>query len=461
MNNSKNENVREKDKSKKLSAFLNGLKGIKRSDKNENTPDLNDTDEMLTAEEPALVEIPEEPSDTKKKKQKKKKRRESSVSRAVSGTIVGVIKCVVYVFAVIAIGICIALFAVIPIANDVFAFKKEEKIVELTVPELATLNDISELLYENGLISYPEIFRIYATLGKDDGEFLAGDYLLSATLSYDDLLASFKSHYTREVVSITFPEGFTTDELIDRFVENGIGTREGFIHAINEYNWSEDYSFWFIDELMENGYSEDRFYRLDGYLYPDTYYFYTDSTEVEALAKLLANFDEKFPEAYRGVAEALGYTVDEIITLASIIEGEAGYLSEFSYVSSVFHNRLKNRSYYPYLDSDATIVYAILHDTGERPEVLTETTYDSPYNTYKNRGLPPGPISNPGYNAITYALYPKTSDYFYFVANNDGYSVFSETLAEHQQAIRDVANGTAISTIFLNMQGDDDEEYEE
>ncbi len=412
-------------KGKKLAAFLDGLKGRR-----------------------------------KPKKEKKPKKTESAASRAVTGTIVGIIKGVVYVFAVIGIGICIAIFAVIPIANEVFAFKKEEKIVEITVPELATINDISELLHENGLIEYPEIFRLYATISKDDGEFIAGDYTLSSTLSYDALLASFKSTYVRDIVSITFPEGISTDEIIARFIENGIGTKEGFVAAINEYNWSEEYSFWFIDELYETGYSDDRFYVLDGYLYPDTYYFYTDTTEVEALAKMLSNFEAKFPATYRSIVKDLGYTVDEMIIMASLIESEAGYLSEFSLVSSVFHNRLANKAYYPYLDSDATIVYAILHDTGERPEKLTETTYDSPYNTYQNRGLPPGPISNPGYNAITYALYPKKTEYYYFVANNDGYSVFSSTMAEHQQAIRDVLNGTAISTVLQGMLNPDDDDEE-
>lgn len=433
----KSENAALKKPVGKMQSFLNGLRGkSKREEPEKALPDA--------------IEVSEP--------EKKGKRKESAASRAATGTVIGVIKCVVYIFSVIAAGICIAIFAVIPIANDVFAFKKDEKIVEITVPELATINDISELLYENGLISYPEIFRIYASISHDDGEFIAGDYTLSSTLNYDDLLASFKPGYSREVVSVTFPEGFSTDEIIDRFVENGIGTREGFVAALNEYNWSEDYSFWFVDELMENGYSEDRFYRLDGYLYPDTYYFYTDTTEVEAIAKLLANFESKFPETYRDVAKELGYTVDDIIIMASLVECEAGYLSEYSLVSSVFHNRLKNSAYYPYLDSDATIVYAILHDTGERPENLTETTYESPYNTYQNRGLPPGPISNPGYNAITYALYPKTTDYFYFVANNDGYSVFTKTLAEHQKAIADVLNGTAISTIFQGVSDDDDDD---
>ncbi len=385
---------------------------------------------------------------------------ESAGSRMVSGTIIGLVKGIVYICAVTVIGVCLALFAIIPIANDVFAFVKEERVVDITVPELATLNDITDILYENGIISYPGIFKLYAGFTDDNGQFLAGDYTISTNLNYTQILDTFKESYEREVISLTFPEGITTDEMIDIFVESGIGTREGFEYAINEYDWSVDYSYWFIDELEERGMNPDRFYRLDGYLYPDTYYFYTTSTEVEAIAKLLDNFNVKFTETYRNYAEGLGYTVDEIITLASMIECEAIYLSEFSMVSSVFHNRLDNRAYYPYLDSDATIMYAIIHETGERPETLTSTDFESPYNTYKNRGLPPGPISNPGYNAITYALYPKITNYYYFVANNDGYSVFSETYQDHLVAIQAVADGTAISTVLQGMTNVG-EEYED
>lgn len=374
-----------------------------------------------------------------------------SENRFFSGTVVGLIKGIVYIVSVIAIGVCLALFAVIPIANDVFAFVKEEKVVDITIPELATINDITEILHENGIISYPGIFKFYAAFTSDDGVFLEGDYSVSTTLNYSQLLDTFKPIVTSEVISITIPEGLTTDEIITLFTDAGIGTKEGFVSAINDYDWSEEYNYWFIDELMERGYSEDRFYRLDGYLYPDTYYFYTDSSEITVLSKLLDNFEAKFTETYRNYAEAHGFTVDEIIILASMIECEAKYLSEFSLVSSVFHNRLSNKSSYPYLESDATIMYAIFHETGERPERLTSTDYDTPYNTYDYKGLPPGAISNPGYNAITYALYPKSTNYFYFVANNDGYSVFSETLSQHNAAIKAVMDGTAVSTVLKGM----------
>ena len=370
------------------------------------------------------------------------------------GAVMGAVKGIIYLTAVIASGVALALFFVIPVANDVFAFVKEEEIIDVTIPEMATLNDVADIFYESGLISYPNIFKLYCNFTENEsspyyGVYLAGDYSLSTTLNYGQLLDSLKPTKDNSVVSVTIPEGLTTDEIIALFVnEYGIGTKEGFIAAINDYDWSEDYDYWFIDELNETGWSEDRYYRLDGYLFAETYFFFTDSTEVEVIARMLDNFEVKFNEDYRGYVESVGMTVDEAVTLASMIQAEAKYLSEYALVSSVFHNRLDHADSYPMLESDATIMYAIFHDTESRPEVLTSTAYDSPYNTYNNPGLPPGPICNPGYNAIIYAIYPRATNYYYFVANNDGYSVFSETLSEHQQAIQDVKNGTAVSTLF-------------
>ncbi len=389
----------------------------------------------------------------------------------VTGAIVGTIKGIVYLMFIIVVGVALALFVVIPIGNDVFALVKDDEVVDVTVPEAATLNDIADLLYENGLISYPIIFKLYAQFTENEndpdyGIFVAGDYSLSKTLNYGQFIDAFKPTHDVEQISITIPEGMTTKEIIDLFVENGIGTEEGFVEAINNYDWSDDFNYWFIDELEENGWSEDRYYRLDGYLFPDTYYFFTDSSEVLAISKLLDNFEVKFTDEFRDYVHSKGMTVDQAMILASMVEAEAGGQAEFPLVSSVFDNRLKNSASYPYLESDATIMYAMFNDMGERPDTLTGTEYDSPYNTYKYRGLPPGPICNPGTAAITYAIYPRATDYFYFVANNDGLSVFSETLAEHNQAIEDIKNGVAVSTIFAGGSGsseyqEDDEEEED
>ncbi len=406
----------------------------------------------------------------KKKKEKEPEtdqEKDSKADNPVVGAVIGAVKGIIYITAVTVIGVALAFFFVIPVGNDIFALVKDEEVIDITIPEMATLNDVADIFYENGLISYPGIFKLYCNFTENKnsefyGVYLPGDYSLSTTLNYSQLLEALKPSSEVGVVSITIPEGLTTDEIISLFVdEYGIGTKEGFIDAINNYNWGEDYNYWFINELEKTGWSEDRYYRLDGYLFPDTYYFYTNATEVEAISRLLDNFDAKFSEEYREYVASVGMTVDEAVTLASMIQMEARYLSEYALVSSVFHNRLDNSASYPTLDSDATIMYAMMHDQGSRPETLTGTEYDSPYNTYKNPGLPPGPICNPGYNAIIYAIYPRTTDYFYFVANTDGYSVFSETRAEHEQAIEDVKNGVAISTLFQGGSGGEYEDDEE
>ncbi|HOQ13888.1 MAG TPA: endolytic transglycosylase MltG, partial [Bacillota bacterium] len=159
----------------------------------------------------------------------------------VASIMLGMLKGIIYIAIVVVAGVCLALFVIIPIFNDIFAFDKKEAVKEVTIPELATLDDVADILYENGLISYPKIFKMYAGFINDNGEYVAGDYTLSTTLSYRQLLASFKSSKEKEIISITIPEGYTTDEIINLFVENGIGTREGFIDVINNYDWREDY----------------------------------------------------------------------------------------------------------------------------------------------------------------------------------------------------------------------------
>ena len=219
-------------------------------------------------------------------------------------------------------------------------------------------------------------------------------------------------------------------------MSNGIGTKEKFVEVINNY----DFDYPFLDDLVT---SSDRIYRLEGYLFPDTYEFYTDSSEEAAIAKLLDNFNRKFIDEYYDRCEELGITVDEAITLASMIEKEAKYADEMGDVSSVFHNRLDNSSTYPYLESDATIMYAIAHDTGSRLDNMTgdDLEYETAYNTYTHKGLPPGPIANPGLNSIKYALYPNETNYYYFVSDSSGRMLFATTYEEHLANINTARSG--------------------
>ncbi|MBQ2733392.1 MAG: endolytic transglycosylase MltG [Clostridia bacterium] len=360
-----------------------------------------------------------------------KRRKKKTVN---SGVVTALVKTCLYLVFVIIVS-AFAGFYVISIGNDIFAFVKPEEPVIITVPEEATVEDIGEILHEGGIIKYPGIFEFYAELKKDDGEFIAGEYEVSPQLNYDQLLAEFKYRFVREIVRITIPEGYCVEDIIELFVANGIGDREGFIKAINEVDYSE---FRFVRELEESGTSKDRYYRLEGYLYPDTYDFYTDATPAQVVYKLLNNFNRKFKDVYYDRAKEIGLTVDEVVTIASFIQEEAYYLEEFENVASVFHNRLANPAAFPKLESDATAAYAIHVMTGKRPDKIVPADLEvkSPYNTYQIEGLPPGAISSPGYDAIVTAMYPAKTDYYYFYTKSDKRTVFSKTLAEHQAAIR-------------------------
>ena len=223
-------------------------------------------------------------------------------------------------------------------------------------------------------------------------------------------------------------------DIISIFTEAGIGTKEGFVDAINTFDYSEYFDF--LPEVY-SACTADRIYKLEGYLYPDTYDFYSDSKETQIIYKLLENFNAKFSGQMKKDAAEAGYTMDQIIILASLVQKEAYYYEDYDSIASVFINRLKNKSSFPKLESDATTVYAIELATGKRPEKLgdAELAFNSPYNTRVYNGLPPGAICNPGYEAIMCAIYPASTPYYYFVADKQKHNIFSKTYEEHKKAV--------------------------
>lgn len=358
------------------------------------------------------------------------------------GTLGGVFKALVYMTAVIVVGIVSAYF-IIQFGNDVFAFVKSDEVVEVVIPEDATVADIAEILGDGGVIKYPFLFKLYASLSGEEtvdengnSVFIPGTYEVSPMNNYMQLLSCFQARAkVRDVVWVTFPEGSTVDEMITVLVDDyGIASREEFKSAINDY----DYELDFLDGIDS---LEGRYYRLEGYLFPDTYQFYTDSTAETVVYKMLKNFETKLgylsygDETYKDRLEELGMTLDEVVTLASMIEEEVKYPIDYDQVSSVFHNRLKDPANYPTLGSDATTIYAITMETGERPQTLgaEELAFDSPYNTRKSKGLPPGAIANPGFEALYSAFYPADTKYYYFVADSYGYNLYARTEAGHEK----------------------------
>ena len=366
-----------------------------------------------------------------KKEEKRKKREEADNG----GTIVSsLLRTVIYLVSVTVISVVLSIF-IINIGNDVYAFVKSNDAIEVTIPEGATRSDIADILYDNGVINYKSAFKIYGSLKHIEEDFVAGDYTVTPMMNYKDLYNAFKPKPVSGTTWITIPEGYTIDEIIDLMLKNNIGgTKQDYVDAVNNGDFSE---FWFVKELEEKGYSEDRYYRLEGYLFPDTYEFYNASSAYTVVRKMLKRFDEIYTEKLKTRAAELGMTTDQVVILASMIEREAGFSYDYRNVSSVFHNRLRNSGTFPYLASDATAVYAIQHDTGERPKNVTAEMmeYDSPYNTYTHQGLPPGAIANPGMNALKYALYPAETYYYYFVSLPNGETLFATNQWEHEQNV--------------------------
>jgi len=239
-------------------------------------------------------------------------------------------------------------------------------LVDVNVPENATSKQIAELLNEKGVIDYPFAFSLYADFKmsrKTDPEqkkYLSGDFTLYTGISYDDIITAISpKKKAREIVKIKFPEGSTIDDILDLLEANGIqNDREDYIRVINEGYADFDYEF--IKQLKEQGLPEGRVYALEGYMFPDTYDFYTDSSPETVIDKFLANFDKKFDDSFYIEAKSLGLTVDELIMVASLIEAETANAEDKGNISSVFHNRLKNPTDFGLLGSDATTPYGSL-----------------------------------------------------------------------------------------------------
>lgn len=430
---------------------------------------------------------PEIPASSKKENEKPEKAKEREVKivkRHSNSAPFSFILTAVYLLILIALSVFLSLFA-LDVANEAFALKKSGEDVNVTLSgDYLTIETIADQLKAQHVIKHPTIFKLYAKLRhKDRADYLPGTATVTPAMGYDAILSLFLPP-PEEVkqISVTIPEGYTVDNIIDLFLENGIGTRAAFEYVINEYPIStEDY--WFLEGVdCSNG----RIYRLEGYLYPDTYFFYDKYKDNEddipgtaaakaVVFKMLNEFKRNFKKSYRTKYEAYieqyfpnapKMTLDQLLTLASILEKES-LPAERALVSAVFYNRLSNPRYESIngrLESNATVLYAIRHynrtykaeDFGEY-----EMDYVSPYNSYTNGGLPPGPISSPTVDSVNAALYPMANcPYYYFVATDSHYSFFAETYAEHLKNVEKARNGEVADPYGGNEEWDE-EEYNE
>lgn len=226
-------------------------------------------------------------------------------------------------------------------------------------------------------------------------------------------------------VTVTFPEGFTCVQIAERLEENGVCSAEDFMKEVNNIDAYKE-KFAFLGDID----TKDKAFVLEGYVFPDTYEFYKGESASAALSRFLRNTDAKLTDEYKEKAKELGYSVDDVIILASIIQKEAGLKEEMEKVSSVFQNRLKSPDF-PKLQSDVTIHY--VNDYVYSSPYLDEDTskYGELYNTYKCNDLPVGAICNPGIEAIRSVLYPAESGYLFFVTDSDNNYYYATTYAEH------------------------------
>ncbi|AOT72866.1 endolytic transglycosylase MltG [Geosporobacter ferrireducens] len=292
--------------------------------------------------------------------------------------------------------------------------------ISIEIPSGASTAKIARLLKDNNLIKNDFAFRILSRLSKSDGKMQAGKYVLRNDMDAKSIIqALVAGDVTHDAVKFTIPEGFEFNQIANRLAGNELIDREKFVQLAN----FGDFNYKFLEGIPKG---ENR---LEGFLFPDTYQVAKGSSEEEILKKMLDRFNQVFQESYYQRAKELNMSVNEVITLASVIEREAKLDNERPLVSSVFHNRIKSGML---LQSCATVQYIL----GERKENLTlkDIETDSPYNTYKYQGLPPKPIASPGKPSIEAALYPEKTDYLYFVVSKNGEHTFSRTYKEHLNA---------------------------
>jgi len=276
---------------------------------------------------------------------------------------------------------------------------------------------IADQLHQEGFLEEPFYFKVYVGLKKLQSKFIEDEYVLNTTMSIKEIVRELtKEKPKRQEVKITILEGWNNNEIAEYLAQQNLFSKQEFVEYITTAN---DFDFEFLADKPQTA-------DLEGFLYPDTYLVYADAIPSDVVGKMLVNFDNKLTDEMRQDIEKQGKTIYEVITLASIVEKEMYGYENRQIVADIFWQRLRDN--YP-LQSDATVNYITKKGT-TRPN-LDDTKIDNPYNTYQNFGLPPGPISNPSIEAIKAVIYPKQTDYYFFLTTPDNEIIFSRNHQEH------------------------------
>lgn len=295
--------------------------------------------------------------------------------------------------------------------------KSDESVIIVSVSEGSGTYDIAAVLEENGIIDNTTVFRILSKIKRYDGRYIAGAYELSPSMSMTEIMKKIASGDTA-TESFTVIEGQTVEKIASNLDAAGIVDYDDFM---NEEQHGE-----FNYDFLEG--SENSMYRLEGFLYPDTYHFDMGTDAHEVIDIMLKRFDEVIYSQYKSVPGE--YSFRDIVIIASIIQREAGRTEDMADVSSVIYNRLDIGMA---LQMDSIVSYILQEDRVDL--TYSDISVDSDYNPYRNTGLPPGPISSPGLDAVKAALNPNDTDYLYFVLSDklDGSTNFSSDYSQFEK----------------------------
>ena len=343
--------------------------------------------------------------------------------------------------AVIVVLVFISAFLIkIPIMgclNDILAIDVSNTDFRVVLDKDMDAYEVIDELGKKDLINNPMFCKLFAKImglderrdasgNKKDIVFPAGTYYLNSAMGVEGMLLEIRSNGAdSNTVTVTFPEGFNIVQIVEKLDDSGVCSAKSLYQAMASDELFEKYEF--LSSVTEK---ELRYQVLEGYMYPDTYEFYIGESPMSVIERFLNNFENKWTSAFSAKAKELGYTVDEIITIASILEKEAFDANQMPVIAGVLYNRLESSSF-PFINCDSTAMYIEgFKDNIGSSEKYVE--YMKVYDTYQKTGLPIGAICCPGYDAIYSALNPDANDYYYFLHDAEGKIYLAQTASEHQ-----------------------------
>ncbi|PLR78054.1 endolytic transglycosylase MltG [Bacillus sp. V3-13] len=297
------------------------------------------------------------------------------------------------------------------------------------IPIGSSVSGIAEILESSGVIKDARVFKYYVKLKNESG-FMAGNYNMNPSMTIPEIIESLKTGRVLqdEVFRMTIPEGTQLSEIAGIIAEKTNQQQADVFNQLNDRAFIDGLRTKYPEVLTEEIFNANVKYPLEGYLFPATYPFYTEKPALEEIVSVMLDKTSAVLAEYSAQMEEQALTPHKLLTMASLIEEEATEKADRDQIASVFYNRIQTGM--P-LQTDPTVLYA--HGEHKGRVLYEDLEIDSPYNTYKNQGLPPGPIANAGVMSMEAALNPEETDYLYFLATSKGDVLFSETLDEHNQ----------------------------